>query len=154
MNCPRMLPRATGQNRAGAGPAEAGAFARSKSMLTRRCAARPGMCRRSCTAHQLAWPSWPVAADTFSASARDWSAAWLAPVTLIETSLVPVAACWTLRAISRVAQSCCSYGGGNGGGDPADLADGVADAPDGGHAVAGGGLDRGHLSCEFSKGRR
>ena len=43
-----------------------------------------------------------------SASARDWSADWLAPVTLTETSLVPAAACWTLRAISRVAESCSS----------------------------------------------
>ena len=54
------------------------------------------------------WLSWPDAAATLSASARDWSADWLAPVTLIETSLVPVAACWTLRAISRVAESCSS----------------------------------------------
>ena len=94
-------------------------------------------------------PSWPDAADTLSASARDWSADWLAPVTLIETSLVPVAACWTLRAISRVAESCCFHGGGNGGGDAADFADGVADAADRRHAVAGGGLDRGDLSCDF-----
>ena len=43
-----------------------------------------------------------------SASVRDWWAAWLAPATFCETSLVPAAACCTLRAISRVAESCCS----------------------------------------------
>ena len=45
---------------------------------------------------------------TLSASARDWSAAWLAPATLAETSPVPAAACCTLRAISRVAEPCSS----------------------------------------------
>src|SRR5260370_15806022 len=46
--------------------------------------------------------------DEVSANPRDWSAAWLAPVTLAETSLAPAAACCTLRAISRVAESCSS----------------------------------------------
>src|SRR3979490_1113908 len=54
------------------------------------------------------WLSWPDAARTSSASARDCSAAWLAPALLCETSLVPAAACCTLRAISRVAESCSS----------------------------------------------
>src|SRR5258705_9281883 len=40
-------------------------------------------------------------------------------------------------------------GGGDGGGDPADLPDGVADAADRDHAIAGGGLDRGDLSGDF-----
>ena len=30
------------------------------------------------------------------------------PTILLETSLVPPAACWMLRAISRVAAPCCS----------------------------------------------
>src|SRR5450631_1483794 len=54
------------------------------------------------------WLSSPDATMTLSASARDWSAAWLAPATLSETSPVPVAACCTLRAISRVAEPCSS----------------------------------------------
>ena len=54
------------------------------------------------------WLSWLDTAATLLANVRDWSADWLAPVTLSETSLVPVAACWTLRAISRVAESCSS----------------------------------------------
>src|SRR5205814_4102313 len=40
----------------------------------------------------VCWLSWPEAASTFSASARDWSADWLAPATLGETSLVPAGA--------------------------------------------------------------
>src|ERR1700681_1262935 len=40
-------------------------------------------------------------------------------------------------------------GGGNGGRDPADLADGVADAADRDDAIAGGGLDRGDLAGDF-----
>jgi hypothetical protein len=48
------------------------------------------------------------AVRTVPASARDCSAAWLAPATFCETSPVPAAACCTLRAISRVAESCSS----------------------------------------------
>src|SRR5260221_711623 len=57
---------------------------------------------------EACWPSWPAAVSTLSASLRDCPAAWLAPATFRDTSLVPAAACWTLRAISRVAESCSS----------------------------------------------
>ena len=49
-----------------------------------------------------------MATITPSASRRDCSAASLAPTTFCDTSAVPVATCWTLRAISRVAEPCCS----------------------------------------------
>ena len=39
------------------------------------------------------WPSSPDATSTLPASARDWSAAWLAPATLAETSPVSAETC-------------------------------------------------------------
>jgi hypothetical protein len=50
----------------------------------------------------------PDAVCTLPASLRDWLAAWLAPATFWETSLVPLETCCTLRAISRVAEPCSS----------------------------------------------
>ena len=43
-------------------------------------------------------------------------------------------------------------GGRNGGGDPADLPDGVADATDRADAIAGGGLDRADLARDLFSG--
>ena len=40
---------------------------------------------------EACWPSWPAAVSTLSASLRDCPAAWLAPATFRDTSLVPAA---------------------------------------------------------------
>ena len=46
--------------------------------------------------------------STWSAPRPVSPAAWLTPAMLADTSPVPAAACWTLRAISWVAAPCCS----------------------------------------------
>ena len=62
---------------------------------------------------------------------------------------MPTATRWTLRAISRVGRILFFNRGRNGGGDPADVADGLADAADRAHAIAGRRLNRGNLARDL-----
>jgi hypothetical protein len=64
---------------------------------------------------------------------------------LEETSCVPAAVCWTLRAISCVAEPWLFNYYGDRGGDVADLADGPADTADRLDSIVSRGLDLGDL---------
>ena len=71
-----------------------------------------------------------------------------------ETSLVPAGRLLDAAGDFARRRILLFDGGGDGGGDAADLADGVADAADRRHAIAGGGLDRGDLAGDFLGGLR
>ena len=93
-------------------------------------------------------PSTSPAADPASAEAV------LTPTILLDTSLVPPAACWMLRAISRVAAPCCFDRGRDRGGHVVDLADGAADAADRGDRRRRYRLHAGDLRTNFVGGLR
>jgi len=66
---------------------------------------------------------------------------------LVETSVVPMDACWTLRAISLRRRALLLDGGGDGRRDLDDLADRRADLADGGDAIAGGASPGPSIAC-------
>ena len=73
---------------------------------------------------------------------------------LLATWVVPIAACWTLRAISRVASPCGVDRRRDGRGDARNPADGVADFLDRQHQFLGRRLNFGDLRADLAGGLR